>query len=269
MSTVSRPVHSFRLPLFFVVACLVGWAMFIVAALGARLSPSNLPIGPVVAALLVAAFMGRSELRDWGRQLITFRTSFGWYVLSFIAPVVIIIAAVLVNNAFGAPPPTSTQLAGWITLPAGFAFTLILVGIGEEAGWMAFAAQRLLGRYSFLTAWAILAGLRVLWHLPLMLTGELPWVLGIGGNIAFQFLLMWIFVRSHRVWFLAAIWHAVLNVTGGQFFFQMVQGEDRVRLGILMAVGYGVVAVLVLLVDYRRITQTAVNRGIEPIGGTR
>ena len=252
MNAATRTVRAYPLVVFYILACLLGWSQFIAAALGAGISPDGTPLGPILAALIVAALMGRPELRSWGRRLVHFRTSAGWYVLAALAPVTITLAVVAVNHAYGAPLPTRSELAGWTALPGDFLFTLILVGIGEEAGWTAFAAPRLLSRYGFITAWLILSAMRVFWHMPLMLSGMLPWVLGVGGNIAFQFLLMWILARSGGVWFLAAIWHAALNTVSGSFFFQMVQGQDRERLGLLMTLGYALVAAVVLVADRRR-----------------
>jgi membrane protease YdiL (CAAX protease family) len=239
--------------LFAVLACILGWAQFIASALGAKIAPENLPIGPLVAAVITAVILGASELKAWWRQLLNFRASVGWYILALAAPALIIAASVLANHAFGAPLPTAAQLSGWTAIPVNFAVMLLLVGIGEEAGWTAFAAPRLLNGGSLLAAWGLLAGIRVLWHLPLMLNGSLPWVLGVGGNIAFQLLLMWLYIRTGGAWFLAAIWHAALNALGGQFFFQMVQGQDQARLGVLMTLGYALAAVVVLLADSRRL----------------
>jgi len=255
MNTLIRPIRANPLVFFVIFACFFGWILFIASALGADVSPDGMPLGPIVAAAIVVACMGRTELKKWGRRLVTFRASPGWYALALTAPVAIIIAAVLANYALGAPLPTRSQLTGWPDLLGTFVFILIFIGIGEEAGWTAFAAQRLLGRYTFLTAWIIMSAIRVFWHLPLMLAGDLPWVLGIGGNTAFQFLLLWIFKRSGKVWFLAAIWHTVLNTTGGSFFFQMVQGDDQVRLAVLMTAGYVLVAVGVFLLDRHRLTR--------------
>jgi hypothetical protein len=128
-----------------------------------------------------------------------------------------------------------------------------VVGIGEEAGWTAFAAPLVLRRHTFINTWLILAAIRVFWHLPLMITGQLSWILGIGGNIAFQFLVLWLFRRSSRVWFLTAIWHAMLNAIGGGFFFQMVQGLDQARLGLLFTAAYVLVAAAVYLFDHRNL----------------
>jgi len=42
-----------------------------------------------------------------------------------------------------------------------------------------------------------------------------------------------------------AVWHAMLNATGGLFFFAMVVGDDRARLGLLLSSAYNVLAVAV------------------------
>ena len=209
-----------------------------------------MPLGPIIGAAIVAACLGRSEFKQWGRRLVAVRAGIGWYALALLAPVVIVTGAALFNYALGAALPTPSQLAIWTELPGTFVFFLIFVGIGEEAGWTAFAAPLLLQRKTFCQAWLILSAIRVLWHVPLMLSGDLPWVLGIGGNIAFQFLVLWLFQRTER-WFLAAIWHAALNTAGGTFFFRLVQGKDEARLAVLMAVGYAVAAIAVFLFNRR------------------
>ena len=248
ITALIRPVRAYPLTFFYIFACIFGWVFYIAWALGADITPDGMPLGPLLATLIVTVSLGRAGLKDWGRRLVTLRAGLGWYALALVAPVVIIITVVLANYTFGAPWPTSAQLAAWVDIPGTFLTFLILVGIGEEAGWTAFAAPRLLRRHSFITAWLILSAMRVVWHLPLMLNGDLSWTLGIGGNIAFQFLVLWLFQRTN-VWFLAAIWHAMLNATGGKFFFQMVQGEDQARLGLLMTAGYILVAAVVFLVD--------------------
>jgi membrane protease YdiL (CAAX protease family) len=242
----------FPIVLFVLLACVLGWVQHIASALGAAIPADNMPLAPLVAAVITASVLGRSELKAWWRQLLRFRTPAGWYVLALLAPAVIISAAVLANHAFGAPLPSAAQLSGWKAVPLDFLAILLLVGIGEEAGWTAFAAPRLLDGRAPLAAWAILAAIRVLWHLPLMLSGQLSWVLGVGGNIAFQFLVVWIFARSGGAWSLAAIWHTGINALGGSFFFQLVRGADQQRLGLLMTLGYVVVAIVVLLADFRQ-----------------
>ena len=117
---------------------------------------------------------------------------------------------------------------------------LVFVGYGEEAGWIAFVAPVLLRRHSLFVAWVIAATMRTLWHLPLMLGGDLDWVLGTVGNAAFSMVVLLLFVASDGRWTLAAVWHASLNATGGPFFHRMVTGADHDRIAHLMAVGYAV-----------------------------
>lgn len=265
MNAITRPIREHPILAFSILACLFGWILYVAAALGAAEEPSNLPLGPIIAAALVCACLGRPALRDWLRRLLHIRAPLRWYALALLAPVAIVAGAVLANHfAFGAPLPTAEQLAGWTALPAEFLGILILIGIGEEAGWTAFAAPRLLERHPFLLAWLVLASLRTFWHLPLMLSGDLPWVLGIGGNFAFQFLLLWVFLRTGQ-WFLAAVWHTALNTAGGSFFFQMVEGADQTRLGILMTLGYALVALAVLWLDRRRLLRPPPAGGETPI----
>jgi membrane protease YdiL (CAAX protease family) len=181
--------RAFPIVLFVLLACILGWVQHIASALGAAIAADNMPLGPLLAAAITAGVLGRAELKAWWRPLLRFRTPAGWYLLALLAPAVIIVAAVMVNYLFGAPLPSSAQLSGWTAIPLDYLAILLLIGIGEEAGWTAFAAPRLLSGRAPLAAWAILAAVRVLWHLPLMLSGQLPWVLGVGGNMAFQLLI--------------------------------------------------------------------------------
>lgn len=255
METAFRPARpgAAALLAFALLACATGWIFVFADQVRGGNGAGLFPLGPLIAAGLVTASLGRERLREWIRRLGKLGTAPQWYVLSLGAPIGVMIAAVLANAGLGAPLPTGEQLSHWPEALITFFFLLLLIGIGEEAGWMAFAAPLLLERHRFITAWAILGGIRVLWHLPLMLSGDLPPVLGIGGNLAFQFVLLWLFQRSGGIWFLAALWHAMLNTVGGEFLFLMVQGADRERLGVLVAFGYGLLALTLLAVDRRAV----------------
>lgn len=251
MSIVTRVVRRHPFASFAVLAWLLGWSIFIAAALGAGSHPDNMPLGPVIAALIVASIQGPEARRAWWHRIRSWRAAPTWYALAFLAPVVIHVADVLINHAFGAPLPTGSQLSAWPDVVSGFLIMIVMVGIGEEAGWTAFAAPLLLERRGLYATWAMLSAVRVLWHLPLMLSGEMPWFMGIVGNAAFQMLLL-LLVRGGGRWSLAAVWHASLNAFGGVFLFQMVTGADKVRLGTLLAVAYAVVAIGWAVLERRR-----------------
>jgi len=92
--------------------------------------------------------------------------------------------------------PTGAQLAHWPEVPVPFVIMLALVGIGEEAGWTAFAAPQMLRNHGILGGWVVLSAMRIVWHLPMMLSGDLSWVTGVVGNAAFTMLAIQVFTLS-------------------------------------------------------------------------
>lgn len=239
-----RIVRSYPLVVFVLLACLFGWAIWIGVFLSGGTGGGNLPLGPIMATLIVVSCQGREELRSWARRVRSWRAPPRWYLLAVLAPIALHVLIVVANHWLGASLPTSDQLAGWAQVPATFVVVLVLIGIGEEAGWTAFAAPILLRRHSMLVAWVLASAMRILWHLPLMISGDLPWVLGIVGNAAFTMVTLQVLVASGGRWSLVAVWHAMLNAAGGSFFFTMVTGHDEARLNLLLAGVYAVVAVI-------------------------
>jgi hypothetical protein len=166
------------------------------------------------------------------------------------------VVQVLVNTMFGAPLPTGQQLSTWPEVPVTFLLMLVLVGLGEEGGWTAFATPLLLTRHPFLVVWGVMSAMRIAWHLPLILTGELSWALGLLGNAAFQMVVLSVYVLSGYRWATAAVWHASLNALGGPFLFSMVYGADRDRLGWIMSIAYGLLAIGFAAAALRRVGRT-------------
>lgn len=248
-------VRRFPLVSFVVLACVLGWYPYILNALTGGSGAENSPLGPALATLVVVSCQGRDELRTWGRQIKSWRAAPRWYALALLAPLTLQLLIVLANHGWwGAPMPTAAQLADWPQVLVSFVTMLVFVGIGEETGWMAFAAPILLRRHGILVAWALAAGMRIFWHLPMMIDGGLSWELGVVGNAAFTMVMLQVMMASHGRWSLVAVWHAMLNALGGMFFFTMVIGDDRAQLGVLMAGIYTVVAVAVHLTVGRHLT---------------
>jgi membrane protease YdiL (CAAX protease family) len=243
-----------RYPLvsFVVLACAFGWSPYLVAFLTGGSGAENNPLGPLAAALVVVSCQGWEALKGWGRTVRNWRAAPRLYALAVLAPLAVQLLIVAANSAFGAPLPSSGQLAEWPQAVVGFVIMLVFVGIGEEAAWMAFAAPVLLQRHGLLVAWVFAAGMRILWHLPLMLAGDLGWVLGTIGNAAFTMVALQLLITRGGRWSLVAVWHATLNAVGSVYFFTMVTGEDKARLGFLLALAYAVVAVALLLHGNRR-----------------
>ncbi|NEY37241.1 hypothetical protein GTU99_34930 [Streptomyces sp. PRKS01-65] len=89
--------------------------------------------------------------------------------------------------------------------------------------------------------------------------------MGIVGNAAFQMILLQLYVASGGRWSLAAVWHATLNAFGGAFFFTMVSGADRERLGLLLAGAYAILAVVAVVLARGRRTPEIADRPRERV----
>ena len=261
MYTPIQLIRRYPISSFALLACLFGWLPYELAAFGLGSNPENMPLGPAMAALVVTSCQGREALRAWGRTLRRWGASPWLYLLAVGAPIMLDICIVIGNHLLGAPLPTAAQLGAWPEIPVTFLAMLVLVGLGEEAGWTAFAAPVLLRRFGLLGAFGVLAPLRILWHAPLMITGDMPIVVGILGNAGFQLIVLQMMRHRRGSWALAAVWHATLNAFGATFFFSMVTGPDRDRLSLLLGIVYalaGTIAVLPYLIGRRGQTHDAV-----------
>ena len=258
-------VSAHQLAVFTVLAIVLSWWRWPLWEPGSSNGPIE-PLGPAIAAFIVVAVSGNGQLRRFARTVVNIKASPVWLVAAVLTPIVMVVAAVAVNTMLGAPAPSGSQLAGWTDLPLLFLSYLLFVGLGEEIGWTAFGAQRALnGRY-FLVAAAILTGIRSLWHLPVLITGELQWVM-VGGMVAFQILILWMYRRSGGRWFPAAVFHAVFNTVGGGYFFGMVEGGDLARLAVIFSIGYALLAIVVLLVDRRLVTASPTAAELSTVKG--
>lgn len=234
---------------FYVLACAAGWVLYALEAAGIVSDAMNLPLGPVIGAAIVAALLGRRGFREWWSELRRETPTATGYAVALGVPAVLAAAFVGVNALFGAPLPTADQLATSYELPVTFLAMFIAVGIGEEAGWMGFAAPVLRRKYAAAVAIAALVVMRVAWHLPLMLDGELPWFLGVVGTGSFQVILLVLARHLRGGWLIAALWHTMLNTVGGSYTFPMVEGADNARLGYIMAASYLALALVVVAAD--------------------
>ena len=190
-----------------------------------------LACGPFLAAIITAAVVGgRKGLRAYFRRLIRWRVGVGWYVVALLAPVAGWAIVAYVNVLLGAAPPSPDQLAGWSLIITSTLIFLInpLGGALEEPGWRGYALPLLLRRHSALVASAVLGVIWALWHVPLFLTGFIPWPDAV-LVFALSFVFTAIYLRTAGSVLIAFLLHASLN-GAGEFFIGLFAGADRVRM---------------------------------------
>lgn len=157
-----------------------------------------LPIGPLIAALVVLAIIeGRAGLADLGRRMLRWRVGKRWYAFAIVVPLAMVSAVIGISFALGTPVSVLDSLDPWYLLIALFLFRLInpMDGpMGEEPGWRGFALPRLQADRSPLVATLILGVIVAAWHLPLVfLPGEDFSPVFLLGSFGITFMYTWIF----------------------------------------------------------------------------
>ncbi len=103
-----RPMVSFA-----VLACLLGWSNYIEVWFGLGSDPSNMPLGPVIAALLVTACQGRDALKIWGRRLV------GWRAAPTLYAVAVLLRSWSTWSSSGSTTCSARQCRPWNSWPPG------------------------------------------------------------------------------------------------------------------------------------------------------
>jgi uncharacterized protein len=252
---------------FTVLTLVLSWLPVIPYALGLFPAPL-LASGPFLAAIVTAAVVGRRKgLRAYFRRLIRWRVGVGWYVVAFLAPVAGWAIAAYVNVLLGAAPPSPVQLAGWsliITSTLGFLINPF-GGAWEEPGWRGYALPLLLRRHSPLVGSAVLGVLWALWHVPLFLTGFVPWP-DAALVFALSFVFTAIYLRTAGSVLIAFLLHASIN-GAGEFFLGLFTAGDRVRMYWILAALCAVVVIVAILVNRDRWRRMPDVRDDAAIGG--
>lgn len=226
MHSITPFVRRHALVLFFGLAYALSWSLSL-------LNPHELlPIGPLIAALLVLPFSnGRAGVRDFLSRIVRWRVGLGWYLLVLGLPVALTGAALGANILLGAPAPMWGHVPPLAELPATALFILIAIGLGEEPAWRGFALPRLAAGRSVLAGSLLLFVLHALWHLPLFgleydLQNGVPWLLMLLGGTIFS---TWVYYRTNGNLLLPILFHTSVNVSAKYLFLALFSGADMLR----------------------------------------
>jgi membrane protease YdiL (CAAX protease family) len=245
MSLVKRhPLIS-----FFVLAYALSWWPWVLYALDLLPQPIA-GFGPFLAAIVVLLITrGKTGIVGLLRRMVRWRVGLRWYAVALLLPVAITLAAAVFNVLLGAQAPSAAELGGWTGLFSTFAILLLVPGLGgawEEPGWRGYALPRLqVGRSALFASLILWVGVAV-WHLPLMIVGEVHWsdiVFILGFVIVFN----WVFNNSNGSVLILMLMHAMNNTISGSFISPMFSGADSARQAWLFAALWCAVAIVVVM----------------------
>lgn len=242
MIKTENRISKIQLPLFFVLSYVFSW--WSVPLMDGAL----FPYGPALAAIIVLAVTsGRSGLRQWWARMTHFRAG-RWYLVGPAIMIAILLGAYLLNRLLGAVPAATLKLPAlfiWIQL-------LLLGGLWEEPGWTGYALPKLQEQFDrrkngLLVATLIMAFLRAVWHLPLLLSGTLPWFDVFGYIFAFQIIISWLYNRSGGSVPVVMLFHYSSNLLAGGMMLLVFSGSEKTTYWILFAVFAILMALIILL----------------------
>lgn len=246
-----------RHPLASFIVIAFGWSWtlwFVQPALSASYPDTGAIIdalatfGPAVGALVVAAVLGRSELRRLRDAFFRRQPGPGWFVLALVLfPAISALGLALITlvgldvelpERSGSP----VELLGQSVLV--FATTAVIGGpLGEEFGWRGTMLPHLQRRASPLLA-SLLVGLAWgAWHLPLHVRGLYDesmgdGILGFGlrllSSTSLAVLFTWFFNRTSGSLLIAVLLHTSVNNTTG-YWLPVHPGVQLVLIPVLIA----------------------------------
>lgn len=253
---ISRIARRLPLVTFALITMAVSWPLGL------------LPPGPSIAAILTAAIIGgRSEVGTLLRRVTVWRVGWRWYAIALAGPVILVASAgwltsITVADSTGVHPADWWGYFGLL----GVQLFGVFAGPWEELGWRGFALPRLLERWDALTASLVLGLGWAVWHLPMLLSGDLPWPdVAVILAVTVPFTAMFLHTRGSVL--LAFIMHGSLNAAGG-VVIPAFDGAARNRAYWFMA-GLAAVLSVVLVALWPRFRPTVADPGLPaPAAGT-
>lgn len=241
-------LRKYQIPLFFLLAYLLSWSSVPFANGGI------LPYGPALAAVIIVSItQGKAGLQEFWRRLTQWRAGW-WYIVGPAIIVVYLLSAYAISMQLGAEPASAPALPSLGVLIQ----LLLLGGQWEEPGWSGYALpelQKRLGdrRNGLLVASLILAIGRAIWHLPLFLSGALPWYDIFIFSIAFQLIISWLYNKTRGSVPAIMLFHYMSNVLAGGIMlaaFPRAAGETYYALFVAIA---AIIAIVITLLSKFRL----------------
>lgn len=208
---------------------------------------SLIPHGPALAALIVVGlYEGRSGLRQFWRRCANWRAGW-WYLIGPALVAAYLLAAYLINRMLGASVTTSPQLP----TAAVLLNLLLLGGLWEEPGWTGYALPALQERFAqrrdgVLVATLLLGIVRAFWHLPLVLSGAIPWFDAVFISLALQVIISWVYNRSNGSVPAVMVTHFTSNVLAGSTMLPMFSGNEKSTYYVLFVLCACLIALAIL-----------------------
>lgn len=242
--------------IFFILTYCFSWIIWMPMVLTDQESRLRLIVGTfgptLVALLLTGLTMGWNGLRELLSHFLIWRVSISWYLFSFFATALVVMASIGIHVAMGgAVPQFNDPRQMYLVIPV-FAYVLFLSVLGEEIGWRGYVLPRLEQKHGALNASLIIGLMWGLWHLPEFwmesnFHRQIPLLLFLLQDIALSIVLTWLYNSTKKSLLIVNLFHAASNTTIGVLpILPMDNGGDLRPLWIAVVLLWVVAAVIIL-----------------------
>ena len=175
-------------------------------------------LGAAVAAFIVATVAGSRSPRL--SSLLQWRVPLRWWLAALLLPAAWMLLGLLIAWATDAPVESISgglSMTAWaLFVLRSILFTLLVVAVGEEAGWRGWMLPALQRRMSPLSSTIVIGVVWGLWHYPLFVNGQFPGepqlvFAKVGVCVMLGILFTWLYNRSGGNLLLAVLLHTSLN----------------------------------------------------------
>lgn len=223
-------VRRHQFAIYLILAYAMSWATAIL------LDGAILPYGPALAAIIVLGIAGgRVGLAGLWSQTTHWRVRWTWYLIAPGIIAAISLGAFALNLLFGATVTDTNHLQSWTLALGALGVLLVFGGQWEEPGWSGYALPFWQERLGSRSSWGVVAAslitgaARSFWHLPLVLSGAIPWHDALLYAFAMQFLITWLYNGTGGSVLIVMLLHLASNVLLGAIFIPLFAGDDRTR----------------------------------------
>jgi len=240
MMRPSAVVNRFPLTFFAILTYVLSWSSIPFADGGL------LPHGPFLAAIiLISITAGRAGLVRYFRRLVALPSRWYWLLIAPGLVAAYLLVAAGMNALLGAVVSSTDHLNGF---GGTLLMLLLLGGLWEEPGWTGYALPLLQERYASrgnnqLLASLHVGALRAFWHLPLVISGAIPWYDVVFFSFALQFLITWLYNRTGSVPAVMLL-HLASNLFGGSTMLPLYTGADHTQYYVIFIAVAWVLALL-------------------------
>ena len=214
--------------------------------------------GPAIAAIImVGTAGGRSAVWNLLSKLGRWRVGIGWYLFVFLFPLLVHLAAVVIDVWMGGQWPVFMSTTGMpqgispiLLIPLVFLPVFLQAGLAEEIGWRGYALPGLQKRYSALVSSILLGVIWWLWHFhPFNFAAVWPTALPyLFGILAITILFTWIYNNTGGSLLLVALFHTWSNVCDWIVPTKMAVAEaTTIRPSIIQSVLMWIVVIVIVL----------------------